>query len=320
MTRSMLKAVIKERLRGKTKAQIKAILRKKINPRYPLRAEQLLASQLRILFRKYVSRVEMHIGDKKPLYAVYAQLLRRDTFESEIDLFLREMQATLKTEEQDGLIYGISVESYIGKILDFVKTFDDKEIESFFMKKFGVPLIHQDEWWAGLRQQFTKEYLTRVVGSTYEYLDKIREVVILGVRDEIPFDKVLERIKLVGEGLSEKRANFIARDLLGKVNGLVTKNLQTGIGLTHYLWRTAFDERVRGRPGGVYADSLSDHWALDDKVCSWSDPNVVSYDYGLTFVSRTGNMVRLQPGQDWQCRCIAVPWAQDLVMELLGEG
>jgi len=83
--------------------------------------------------------------------------------------------------------------------------------------------------------------------------------------------------------VSESRAELIARDQTLKLNGAITKANQQAAGVDKYVWSTSRDERVRDT-----------HAELDGKVFSWAAP------------PKPGH-----PGQDYQCRCIAVPLLED---------
>lgn len=91
-------------------------------------------------------------------------------------------------------------------------------------------------------------------------------------------DALLER-----GGVSESRAELIARDQTLKLNGAIAKTYQEESGLTHYVWSTSLDERVR-----------KEHKALEGKVIAWHTPPEVGH-----------------PGQDYQCRCVALPYMDD---------
>jgi SPP1 gp7 family putative phage head morphogenesis protein len=92
-------------------------------------------------------------------------------------------------------------------------------------------------------------------------------------------------------GVSESKANLLARDQVLKLNGQLTKLRQTNAGITKYIWTTSRDERVR-----------PDHADLDGAECLWSSPPVVDQKTG-----RTGH-----PGDDFQCRCIPFPILNEL--------
>jgi SPP1 gp7 family putative phage head morphogenesis protein len=87
-------------------------------------------------------------------------------------------------------------------------------------------------------------------------------------------------------GVSQRRAAFIARDQVAKLNGDLTRLRQTDLGIDNYIWRTSLDERVR--PG---------HAQLEGMRQSWDKPPIVD--------PKTGR--RAHPGGDFNCRCTAEP-------------
>ena len=84
--------------------------------------------------------------------------------------------------------------------------------------------------------------------------------------------------------VSDSRAKLIARDQVAKLNGELTKERQTDLGVTGYIWRTVGDERVR-----------DEHADNDGQFFTWDSP------------PSTG-----APGEDIQCRC----WAEPVLPEL----
>jgi SPP1 gp7 family putative phage head morphogenesis protein len=87
-------------------------------------------------------------------------------------------------------------------------------------------------------------------------------------------------------GIDRRHAQFIARDQMAKLNADLTQAQQKDAGVEEYVWSTSGDSRVRDR-----------HAELDGKTFAWSDPPIVD--------TRTGR--RGHPGQDYQCRCVALP-------------
>lgn len=82
-------------------------------------------------------------------------------------------------------------------------------------------------------------------------------------------------------GMTQKRANLIARDQLAKINSDLTRIRQEQVGIKKYVWSTSQDERVRPR-----------HQELDGKEYKWGEP--------------TGAEGGASPGQPIQCRCLAL--------------
>lgn len=87
-------------------------------------------------------------------------------------------------------------------------------------------------------------------------------------------------------GVSKHKAKFLARQetslLLSKFREVRYRDL----GVTTYRWSTSNDARVR-----------ADHKHLQGKICEFSNPPIVD----------TQNGRRANPGEDFGCRCVAIP-------------
>lgn len=89
-------------------------------------------------------------------------------------------------------------------------------------------------------------------------------------------------------GNSRSSARLLARDQLAKLNGEITKQQQLDAGVTEYIWSDSGDGKVR-----------EGHKRLNGKRCRWDDPPIVT---------EPGKPVRrCHPGQDYLCRCVALP-------------
>lgn len=98
-------------------------------------------------------------------------------------------------------------------------------------------------------------------------------------------------------GITESHAELVARDQTLKMNSQVQEFRARSLGADYYTWVTSNDERVRGRPGGKWANAQSNHWRLHGKRFQFSNPPVTNEKKNI----------RLNPGMDFQCRCTAAP-------------
>lgn len=112
-----------------------------------------------------------------------------------------------------------------------------------------------------------------------QYLDKTRSLVLNGAAQGRRHEDLAGDIQKQ-LNVSETRAKLIARDQMAKVNASITEAKQQALGITEYEWSTAGDERVR--------ESHADN---DGKTFRWDSPP-----------AETGH-----PGDDVNCRCVAIP-------------
>ena len=91
-------------------------------------------------------------------------------------------------------------------------------------------------------------------------------------------------------GATKARAQLLARDQLLKLNSQVTQDRHRAAGIEEYVWSASRDVRVRKR-----------HKDLDGTRQRYDDPPIVD--------ERTGR--RAHAGEDYQCRCVAIPILPD---------
>lgn len=143
--------------------------------------------------------------------------------------------------------------------------------------------------------KFRRENVELITSIPAQQLEQVSAVVesawAKGERVETLRAKLQERFEV-----SKSKADLIARDQVLKLNAQVTRERQQASGITEYTWVTSRDERVRGNPAGKYPDSSHDHYSLDGTRQRWDAPPQVADD-GTT----------AHPGEDYQCRCVAVP-------------
>lgn len=165
-------------------------------------------------------------------------------------------------------------------------------------KESDAQLAQQLEKLTGLdlRSLFRDEDLTKIVDEAIaanvaliksipsQYSDKVEAIILKGLQEGKPSRAVAEDIKALG-GVTDRRARLIARDQLGKINSRISQIRQQKLGITHYRWRTARDERVR-----------SSHRLREGDIYAWDDPPPDGH-----------------AGQPINCRCTAEPYIDHLI-------
>ena len=105
------------------------------------------------------------------------------------------------------------------------------------------------------------------------------EAALDGDRSSVLYKKILET-----EVITEARAALIARTELARANAVFTRARANAVGLTHYIWRTVGDERVRDA-----------HQQMEGQICEFARPPAVEGE---------GNH---HAGEYFNCRCFAEP-------------
>lgn len=151
----------------------------------------------------------------------------------------------------------------------------------------GIPLARTST--AAEIARFRDQNIRLVENAGRAYAAQVREVFDdpenYGLRVEDLAQKLEERGQV-----SSSRAELIARDQTLKLNAQLNESRQTSAGVKSYRWSGSLDERER-----------PEHRALEGQIFDWDDPPVTNEE---------GD--RNHPGEDFQCRCVAVPVVEEL--------
>lgn len=160
-----------------------------------------------------------------------------------------------------------------------------------FERLLNVDVFPSEPWLRPMLEDWVSQNVSLVRGLGESSLAEMEQIILRMVRDGESISNIRKQLVERFE-VSQNRARFIARDQMSKINGQLTEERQTRIGVTEYIWRTSQDQRVR-----------SDHARLNGKVIQWDEPPITN--------RRTGD--RNHPGGDFQCRC----WADPVTDKLL---
>lgn len=167
---------------------------------------------------------------------------------------------------------------------------NEKELSRYTKQLVGIDVVQEEPWLADFTELFIEANVGLIESIGERMHGEVRELVegaaATGVRPESLAKDIEERF-----GVSESRARLIARDQIGKYNGMLSAARQQRLGVRSFIWRTSGDERVR-----------ESHRAKEGNTYEWQDPPA---DTGM-------------PGEDYQCRCTAEPDLEALADELEG--
>ena len=194
--------------------------------------------------------------------------------------------------------------------------FNEKQWNKQTERLTGIMFSTDETWWPEVEKSFVRENYNRFKGLKDESINRISEIVSRGRRNGMSLGDIREEIRKTFQTYTDNRIKFWARDQTGKLNGLISEMRMTEVGMDLYTWRTVSDERVRGRPGGKYPKAIPSHWEMEGMICKFSDsfvyaiPGVDTDENGnvISWRTRTSKMPKVRPGEDYQCRCTAIPY------------
>lgn len=177
------------------------------------------------------------------------------------------------------------IEEFVAGLAGEVNVFNRRETQRQFKAVLGIEMLEAETALEATLRSFIRTNADIMKEVPDQLIGALEREVLDGVDQGLRVEEIAKRLEDRFR-ISTTRAAFVARDRVGKLNGALTQRRHENIGITEYRWSTSKDERVR--PG---------HRRLDGLVFEYLKPPVVD--------ERTGR--RANPGQDFQCRCNAIP-------------
>lgn len=150
----------------------------------------------------------------------------------------------------------------------------------------GADVLGSDRGIAAVLDSFSSENVALIKDVPVKIVGDLERLTTRAIASATPHATLAQEIEKVFR-TGRNRARLIARDQVGKLYGQINHARQQNLGVTHFIWRTANDERVR-----------DEHQDREGQRYAYSSPP-------------DGEL----PGQPVNCRCYAEP---DLT-EILGE-
>lgn len=160
------------------------------------------------------------------------------------------------------------------------------EWKKVISKTLGINILedyYSGEFYQTMLEQWVSENVDLIKTIPNQSLGKMKEIVYKNYMEGHTTTSIVKELQQQ-YGMDKRHARFIARDQVSKLNAKITKSQQQDAGVNHYKWSGCGDGRER--------DS---HKALNGKIFSWDNP------------PETERGRRCHPGEDYQCRCCAIP-------------
>ena len=131
-----------------------------------------------------------------------------------------------------------------------------------------------------------------------QYLNQVQSIVVTNMKAGLRPSNIVSQLSNQF-GITKRRAKLIARDQTSKANGEISKERQGSAGFEFFKWVTAEDSRVRDD----HDDIADDNIGFGVGIYRWNAP------------PKNNKGQRIIPGQEINCRCIAIPWTLRQVNE-----
>ena len=284
----MVKRAVRGKFRGSQPLKCKTV------PQYPKTAER----EFRRITGSYMKLLNEELKKKLPaMMAEYQKERHGDSrfddsqdLDAKLRLLLQDVAAALEKR-----IAEYELGQKVEQIAKMAKNVSIREWKRAVKDTLGIDLL--DDYYKG---EFFEEAIRRWIAENVlliksipsETLGNMREI-ILG--SYLKGSSIRDIQKAIQEtyNVSKRKAQLLARDQVATLNAQLTKAQQTDAGCKKYRWSDSRDGRVRDC-----------HKALNGKVFSWDNPPEMWYEtkQGRVYTGR-----RCHPGEDYCCRCVAIP-------------
>lgn len=279
---------------------------------YPHGIERNYARKLRSFFEPLTTYVEKYINENmEPLLRGDSNNVRLDAIPGDsfrdmiynLEEWLAVYMPDISDVDEDSA--GNVILTSIAKTAEEAKKFGDKEFQKAIEKGIHVNPPVASAWWNDMLNGWIENNYTLIVSNAKKYITQINTLTEQAIVSGLSPKTLKEQIKKATESLSDKHCKLLARDQMGKLNGQISQAQSQELGLELYVWSTSMDDRVR-----------ESHQLMEGLLCRYDDATVCSYDNGKTWVDRPSGAVKLNPGQDIQCRCVGLAFYPELEAEM----
>jgi len=182
----------------------------------------------------------------------------------------------------------------------FVRSTSDVTLKRFqaSMKSFGLDVYEDSPALQDFVDAAIQDNVQLIKSIPSQYLERVQSIVYSNTRSGLRPGAITKQLQ-EQHGVTQRRAKFIATDQTTKINGQIAEKRQKAAGFQYFKWQDAEDSRVRHRHD-VIAEKVT---AYGRGVYKWSN------------LPLSSEGIPIAPGQDYRCRCVAIPVSNQQVEE-----
>jgi len=263
---------------------IKTSYRKGLVMLYPRSIEMEYKRKLLIYVKDIKLAVRNYIIGSSNFASSYQFAIRKDDINDDLDNVIKAILVYTSTK---AFMLISSLNSLANKINIFNLNIFKKFIKS--VPEITDKIKEEIKMWVS-------ENIDLIVNIPVLMMTKVKDTIHSSVRESDSMTSLKEGLRDV-EVSTEKRAKFIARDQVGKLNGNIVRQRNLGLGITEYEWLTSRDERVR-----------HSHKVLQGKICSWDNLDIYKNNFSDKKWNKRSSIggVHMHPEEDYNCRCTSI--------------
>ena len=267
----------------------KEAIKSKVIPRYPESAEREYQRLMREYSVVYDQVLRAHMPELKRSLGFYGSNF--DDVPRVPDEIFNEIERQVAEK-----LLSFSIRKKLEKIAHMSRKLTVAEWKRVCQRTLGINIFedyYNGDFFKDAMDGWVQRNVDLIETLSGENLSEMRRIVqegfAQGRRPEAVAKDINEAYKKTGE-----HAKMIARDQTAKLNADVTKKQHEDAGVVEYIWDSSRDQRVRAC-----------HRALHGKKFRYDDPPEMWYETKSRGRVYTGQ--RCNPGEWYQCRCVAIP-------------
>lgn len=270
-------------------------LKSRVIPKYPDTAER----EFQRITNAYVKLLHAELKQRLPeLMDEYKRERHGDSrYDDARDLerLVRKMFQDIATALEQKLDK-FNLVDRVSSIAKMTKNTSLKEWKRVVHDTLGIDLL-SDYYNASFYDEYLRRWIDdnvlKIKSIPQTTLDEMREIILTGYRNGRPIRAIQREIQ-EAYNVTKNRARALARDQVSSLNSQISQAQQRDAGVTEYIWSTSKDSRVRDC-----------HAELEGKTFSWDNPPEMWYETKSRGIVYTGR--HCHPGEDFLCRCVAIP-------------
>lgn len=254
-----------------------------------------LQSLVRLMASELYAEIEPELKRLKPQYIADAYV--RDSWVDDILSAIRRVSSKFTTELFTAQASRIALRTISRADADNAEDFRDS-----VNKAVGIDItrVTQSPGMRNYLEASTAANVNLIKSIPGEYFQKVETLILDGMNGGLAPSTLARQIQ-EETGVAYRRAKFIARDQMAKINSDLTRKRQEEAGIEFYKSIDSGDIRVSGNPAGKYPNAKISCWGIarQDIGCG---PGVYLVSDGAPWRGLTG----LHPGKHHPgCRCTA---------------
>jgi SPP1 gp7 family putative phage head morphogenesis protein len=176
-----------------------------------------------------------------------------------------------------------SLRAVISLFAGRVNGFNAVQFHQILRAAYGVDVFKSEPALGAISTVWEAENLRLIKSIPTQYLDGLQSKVVTAVQRGETLKSLTKQVRDTYD-MPKNRAELIARDQIGKLNGQLTEYRQRNVGISEYNWRGVLDSRER-----------DEHVSREGETFRWDQPPPDGH-----------------PGEPIRCRCWAEPRLPDL--------